>query len=313
MVDLFIKLYNFKFKSSFFTFLRPIIRFIFKYISNIFLPIYFKATPFAGGIRKHNKFNKKLIVSLTTYPARIDKIWIVIESILRQSYSADEIFLWLSKNQFPSRDSLPNNLIKIEKKGLTICFVDEDFKSHKKYFYAFKRFPNDLIVTVDDDIIYSPYLLERLINSHGRFPKTICCDRGLKMIKKNSKILPYNKWEFLHSSFGPSFSTFQTSGGGTLFPPLSFTEDVFNSDVFMRYCKLADDIWLNLMAIYSDTKTYKTDNEEYILPLLFFSATKSSLSDYNLYKNLNDTQLNEVRSYYIRKFNKDPLNNFLIS
>ena len=46
---------------------------------------------------------EEVIVSLTTFPARISTVWITIETIFRQEVMPDRIVLWLAKEQFPFR------------------------------------------------------------------------------------------------------------------------------------------------------------------------------------------------------------------
>src|SRR5699024_12638905 len=65
--------------------------------------------------------------------------------LLRQTYPPDKIILWLAKEQFEGRNTLPNNLLDLEKRGLEIVFCDEDLRSHKKYYYAIKKFSKDIL------------------------------------------------------------------------------------------------------------------------------------------------------------------------
>lgn len=53
---------------------------------------------------------KKIVVSLTSFPARIKKVHIVIESLLNQTIKPDKIILWLSKEQFEHYYVLPSKL-----------------------------------------------------------------------------------------------------------------------------------------------------------------------------------------------------------
>ena len=56
----------------------------------------------------------QLIVSLTSYPARIHMIHNVIESLINQTYNADKIILWLNPESFPSKETdLPSQLLKL--------------------------------------------------------------------------------------------------------------------------------------------------------------------------------------------------------
>ena len=205
------------------------------------------------------KSNNKVVVSLTTFPNRIDRIWIVIESILRQSYKPDLIILWLSKDQFNSIEELPKRLLSQQKKGLQIILCDSDLKSHKKYFYAFKEYIDDIIVTFDDDVLYSSVVLKKLLILHEKFPNSICCNVGHRIGTGNDGILPYSRWEQLNSFSGPSYNISFIGVGGVLYPPFTLYKDVFDKDVFEKVCMNADDIWLKAMSLLKKTTVVKSD------------------------------------------------------
>lgn len=69
------------------------------------------------------KRKQKIVVSLTSYPARIDTVWLTIETLLRQSMKPDELILWLADEQFPSKDLLPKKLISQTKEDCKLNFV----------------------------------------------------------------------------------------------------------------------------------------------------------------------------------------------
>ena len=57
-------------------------------------------------------YQPKLIVSLTSFPARINTVHQVIESLLNQTKKADKIILWLAPEQFPNGEKdLPEKLL----------------------------------------------------------------------------------------------------------------------------------------------------------------------------------------------------------
>ena len=112
-------------------------RFIRKRIDAV-LPAYYKSHPVRTGINTTERRGRKVVCSLTSFPARIDEIWISIETIFRQTYKADEIILWLSKDQFAGQE-LPLSILNCQEKGLTIRWVDGDLRSHKKYFYVLQE------------------------------------------------------------------------------------------------------------------------------------------------------------------------------
>ena len=75
--------------------------------------------------------DEKIIVSLTSFPARIDCVGYSIKSLFNQTVKPDRIILWLATEQFENQE-MPELLETLKSKGLEIRFC-EDLKSHKKY------------------------------------------------------------------------------------------------------------------------------------------------------------------------------------
>lgn len=305
MIDFFNSLYAcINGKNSFLAKLRvySLCRFGIRQTANFILPLYFKLT---SDTVKHSlplsdkKSQLRIIVTLTSFPLRISKLWIVIESILRQSYKPDKIILWLSKEQFSSLDCLPKILLDQRKRGLDIRLVDGDLRSHKKYYYAFQEFPNDIIVTVDDDIIYRKSLIETLYKNHLINNSSIICMYAYEMqFDSFGTILPYKKWftanRLTHRNL------FFGSGGGTLFPPEVLYTDVTNINLALKLCPLADDVWLNAMVQINKTPVFKVCDNNSILPVV--NANDVTLASENQSRNRNDIQIQNIVEFY-RNFN----------
>ena len=66
--------------------------------------------------------NRRLVVSLTSYPARLGTLDQVLATIYAQTRQADEILLWLAREQFPGLEKdLPEALLAlVEEKKLTV-------------------------------------------------------------------------------------------------------------------------------------------------------------------------------------------------
>lgn len=312
MTDFLIKIYSsiqnrnpFLSKIKFYGFQRFIIR----TLANTMLPLIFKiSTKRTHQLSKDDKDD--LIVSLTTFPARIDKIWIVIECMLRQSKKPDKIILWLSKEQFSSLEVLPKRLLKLRERGLEIELCEGDLRSHKKYYYTLKRYPKSAFITVDDDFFYPSNMIEELISKNKKHPKDICFLRGHMMTTQNNEIEGYNLWTMEIKESTSSNFVFFTSGGGTLFPPNSLHDEATNEKVFMDKCKLADDVWLNAMSRLQGTSLNKISSD-YASQIPIVISQNISLSSDNVDKNQNDIQINAVRDYYIKHLNKDIFENVI--
>lgn len=247
--------------------------------------------------------NKKLIGSLTSYPARITTVHRVIETILNQSVSLDKVILYLADEQFPDRQ-LPQTLTDLAKNGkFEVRWWARDIKSFKKLIPALKEFPDDNIVTFDDDILYPPNIIERLIKKHQKYPHAICGCRIRLITSKNGDIGEYKTWKrckkwrlFLYGG-KPKFRNLATTGGGTLFPPHSLHPDVFRDDIFMDLCPTTDDLWFCAMAILNGTKTAPAGSSEKIT-VIEESQTEALMYDNTQGKKLNDKNMNNIMDAY---------------
>ena len=196
MINLLIRIYSFESNITIIKALKlpSIVRFGIKIIANFILPKYFRITTKDQRYKLlETNRDRKIIVSLTSFPARIDKVWLVIETLLRQSIKPDKIILWLSSEQFRSLNSLPEVLLSQQSRGLEITFVSEDLRSHKKYFYVFQSNPKDTVITVDDDVFYDTKTIENLINLNSQFPNCVCIQRGWQIERTlvENRVLPY--------------------------------------------------------------------------------------------------------------------------
>lgn len=291
--------YNLNILNIFFKF----IRFFFIKFINYYIPIHFYLFSNDNKYKLNftNNNNNKVIISLTTIPERINKVWLVIETLLRQTYKPDKIILWLSIEQFPDLSFLPNSILKQISRGLEIRFVSNNLRSHKKYFYAFKEFKNDYIITVDDDIFYKPSLIKNLVINHLNYPNAIIANY-CKIINYNVSYLePYKTWKINKFDTEPNFSLFFGTGGGVFFPINCFNDLVLNSDLFLTLTPTADDIWLNAMCRLNKTSIVGTKDFSFNLPVIHKNNT--TLHKINNICNQNDQQIDNINKYFLHNYN----------
>lgn len=285
-----------------------VLRFLIRILANFAIPIYctFTANNKKYILTSQKHRDKRVIISLTSFPARIHRIWLVIESLFRQSYKPDMIILWLSKEQFVNIDSLPSNLLKLRERGLQIILKDGDLRSHKKYFYTLSEYPNDIMITVDDDIFYPSSTIAELIKKSSAYAYPVVVARYFSTITwdANGNLLPYIQWkQFNDESINKIFFG---SGGGTLFPPGVLYRDICNQKLFQSLTPFADDIWLNAMCRLQGTEIVATKHRSAsLLPVL--NLKDVTLADNNINNNLNDKQIESVREFYA-KVGLDPFN-----
>ena len=252
-----------------------------------------------SGVTNEKYCGHDIIVSLTTYSKRIYDVHLTIESIMEQTMKANRIILWLdySFENLP----LPKALQLLQKRGLEIEYC-KDIRSYKKLIPALKKYPDDAIITIDDDVLYEFDLLEKLITAYQQNPSYIYCNRHHLMRQDaEGKLFPYIQWTWNYINLDANVMNFPTGVGGILYPPHSLDEEVFNEAVFLDICKYADDVWFKAMAMKKGTfskkvYTHNSKGEEYL--------DNEDVQDIALCRintqgaMLNDRQIEEVFSKY---------------
>ena len=287
-------------------FLFPILRFITRILANSLLKYYFLLTKNDKKycISPPSDTKPRIIVSLTSFPERINNLWMVIETLLRQQQKPDRIILWLSKEQHRSINELPKKLIDLQLRGLEIRFCEGDLRSHKKYFYALQEFKTELVITVDDDVLYNSKIISTLLELHLKFPKCVCCNHSSIINFRDNIIQPYKTWKECTKSNIPSQEIFPIGVGGILYPPNSISKHAFNIVAIESNCLLADDIWLNVMTKINDNMVVSSNLKTYYLPVLY--KNKTTLTSKNVNQGLNDKQLEDVKNYCITELGINP-------
>lgn len=201
--------------------------------------------------------DKQVIISLTSFPQAIPYAVQSIQSVLNGTVKPDKIVLYLTASQFP-KSEIPQELqaLSSENPIFEIRNYDDDIRSYRKLIPALQDFPNDIIVTVDDDILYGKNMLRDLLRMHKRYPDAIVGHR-VRNIKLNE---PYRNWKrykahrYLLKSLQPKYGNLQTGGGGTLYPPNSLSVEMLDPKLFKEIAPTVDDIWFWAAAVAKGTK-----------------------------------------------------------
>ncbi len=252
------------------------------------------------GLNETEDREKKVIVSLTSYPDRMYDIHYALYSLLNQNFKPDKIILWLAKEQFPNLEkAIPSKVLDLCKYGLTISWCD-DIKSYKKLIPVLPEYPEDIIVTADDDVYYAKDWLKKLYDSYLESDgKTIIAHRCHK-VGYDNELLPYEKWEKCINNDNADYNNFFTGVGGVLYPPHVLHNDVQNRDLYMKLTPNADDIWFWTMALLNNTKI-KTVKEPDKLVYINIQRELNLNDDTTLYSaniNDNDKQFTALLNHY---------------
>ncbi len=209
-----------------------------------------------SGITDKKYCDNNIIVSLTTYGRRLDDVCFTIESIMQQTFKPNRIVLWI--DPLENGRQIPESLILQQKRGLEIKVEPSRIRSYTKLIPSLRNYPEDVIITVDDDMLYDFDLVERLIKSYLTDPTAIHAARThVITFKPNGTIDSYNKWKACSSETDNPNLIFFTGVGGVLYPPGIMDEEVLNDKAFMSLAPKADDVWFNAMALKKGSRVIK--------------------------------------------------------
>lgn len=236
-------------------------------IANLYLPIYFNLTK----NKKHNALtatnntNPKVVVSLTSFPKRLPTLHRVIETILRQSVKPDKIILYLTASQVPDIEALPKKLLDQRKRGLEIVLCPDEIRSHTKYYYAFRSFPEATVITVDDDLYYKSDLIETHLKNAAANPGCVVANWVKEIVPGTDK---YNEWPDAELGVPKKSKNMLILGvSSVLYPPHSVHPDVFNVENIKKLTLTADDVWLSAMILKQGTPVYFSGYDYRHLPV----------------------------------------------
>jgi len=253
------------------------------------------------GVTNERHCDGEVIVSLTTYGERINDCYLAIVSLMYQTVRANRIILWLSEQEFKGKP-LPKSLCTLRECGLTISYT-KDLKSYKKIVPTLLQYPNDNIITVDDDVIYPVDFIERLVTAYNKNSDFVYFYRGCRIaFDRKGNVLPYRKWNS-PSNEQPQLNL-PTGIGGVLYPAGCFHEDVTKDELFTKLCPKADDLWLKVMCMlngYGAICIAPFDNkhfETHFIEIIGTQTTALNKSNLSSYGENNDTQFRRLIDYY---------------
>jgi len=121
------------------------------------------------GYKNHKKKRLPVIVSLTSIEPRLKTLHIVIKSLLYQNDLPKKIILWLNNDL---KENIPTSLSKLQSEIFEIKFSPLNC-SHRKLIHTLEIYPEEIIITCDDDLIYRKEWLSLLYNEHKKNPTNV--------------------------------------------------------------------------------------------------------------------------------------------
>lgn len=266
-------------------------------LKEIPLSIYNSIKLSALSAKKLNSNSKEIIpaiVSLTSIPARLQTLQLTIRSILNQDVKPKKIILWLHhslKNEVPSNLSLlENDIFQI--------FYSELTCSHRKLVHSLERFPEDIIITCDDDMMYRSNWLRLLYNEHLKNSSAIIANQTRYITYNNQgEILPYKNWVFKAGMTFNQAAVIPIGAEGVLYPPKKLSPKTTETELFLELSPKADDLWFKVMALLQGTNAVLAKNRAKT-PIPIIGSQKHSLKKTNIGGDKNRLQWLALTQYF---------------
>ena len=243
--------------------------------------------------------HEPIIVSVTSYPARIHEVVLAIRTVYRQTMQPDKVILWLGEEKFPNRyNDLPEELLRlVSEKGLEIRWC-EDIGPHTKYFYAFQEYPDALVITIDDDILYPPDRIENLYQCYLRFPKAVSAGRAdFVPVSEFEEMPPVTIWpeEVDAWVLQPSMQLYAMGVNCVLYPTVLFSQvsELLDKETIRRVCPYADDLWLKAMQAVAGIPVVVAESDQ-PLPISTVESQDTALWHYNCVDGGNNVQWKQI-------------------
>ncbi len=257
------------------------------------------ATGTIDGILQEND----IVVSVTSYGKRVRTMLpYMLYSVCTQEQLPHKVVVYLDSNNWDDK-KLPKILNEYKRIGVEFYYCD-DLRSYKKLIPALQMFPMNPILVFDDDFYYNNQYVKWMNNAYNKSnKKTVIGSWGCTPEKIDGIYIPYNQWKDCTISSSHSSIAFY-SGYGTLFPPQIFDEEIKKSEIFLKLCPFADDIWFwgmmerqNISRAYLGTFGYGIH-----CPINRIYAYKVNKDDcltvLNVVLEHNNTQCAELIKYY---------------
>lgn len=188
------------------------------------------------------------IVSLTSYGARLRTVHLIIESIGAGTTRPRRLILWVDD---PAVLAEPGTaLCKLVRRGLELRLA-EPLGSHKKYYPSLPLALDDNVsrlVTVDDDVLYPGWWLERLMAAARESPEAVVAYRARQVLLGDRGFAPWEQWPLCDST-APSLLNMGIGEAGIAYPRAVIEALHRRGKGFLATAASVDDIWLHSTAV----------------------------------------------------------------
>ena len=251
------------------------------------------------------------IVSLTSHPERFSSLEITLAALAKQTLLPEKVILNLA---FGTANLLPDTILKMEfPVGLEI-YETQELGPGTKIIPTLARYPNEIIVTVDDDHVYDARLFETLWSYHLANPQDVIIGLGHSVKFIGNQLASSVYWDH-RSDYFETELLFNTGAYGALFPPKSLHPETTDASLYreLSFSSVSPWLWINLLRQETRIRQIPPGLSFHLLEgsqgvALSTNGNVEVMWDYNLKKMWTKFGMDDQIQTYIGKFGFDLTN-----
>jgi len=198
----------------------------------------------------------KIIVGVTTTKARLGLFFDALQSLQKQKCDNFCIFINISTESYLNDDGIDEVPGWMAGEVVQVNFV-KNLGPYRKLIPLIEQIgEEDVIVTADDDVLYSEDWLKKIVKTTLLYPNAIVCGMA-RHIKKNivGRYQNYANWPLVVRK-GLATGVIPIGCAGIAYKKELIDLEFLSNRAFFECAPTADDIWFRLASIRKNTKVY---------------------------------------------------------
>lgn len=198
----------------------------------------------------------QIILSCTTTKDRLEFLYYTVKSVYRQTLKPDVFYINISQDSHMQDSGIKEPPTWLNNENIVVNFVENTGPYRKLLPVLSKSSEEDIIVTIDDDVLYHRNWLKTIVETAMEHPAEIVCGRA-KKINKNVLGLyqSYYNWRRVKTSCS-GFWLLPIGCAGVAYRKNLINEEFIKDGNFLKIAKANDDLWFRMASLINGVNVY---------------------------------------------------------
>lgn len=245
---------------------------------------------FRLGLYKPQNVDRRIVISLTSYPARFEYLSKTLKTLIIQTTLPNAVRVYIEEKDFPE---IGSELLRFTELGVTFCPTVSGWRAATKLIPELLRDDSkeELILYLDDEIIYPRNLVASLAHTLDAWPDSdVVFNWGqiVPLWDENAGCIPkYSTWKTTNLISPEKNLVVPLGVAGVLLKRDSVPLEVTNFEMFQEISQSNDDLWYWFHFVQNNLKLVKSF-ENFESPIYWRGSQKQALWKTNIIQGEND-------------------------